>query len=462
MSDPAVLSERQLESFIHDGYLIVPDLFDPTLAVEARRTDVQNHLNNLVVALTAHSNAADAAESGAPATRCERLSDVEAALPGFATIMHKTAWAGPALRRIWGNERVVAAVRQLLTAADPQNGGTRAVAAHPAFNLRCKIPAAAVDETTVPWHQDVAYVMSREDVTSRGFDSTATALSSSPGDEGQHGEPQRSANPQVSTTGHERSSSAATTMQLTMWVPLVDMLALEAAELTLATQRAMAADGNEVALPAPSSSGALAGPLQVLPGPWVERFRAGDAPVLPHVGCEAGTWYLYIPDAELREAAAASMCPPVTCGAVPLGGAVFFTGYTPHRSLPNVLHATGATRWTADFRFQFAGLPTGCDADALPLTDTDGRILVNPDWEQLQCCRPVDPVSEAERRNIEHDCGSGGTAGGEPSYLQPVIGGPWMDAWPMPTATRHVQAYRSGHVAFPMPRYAPAGSLALS
>jgi ectoine hydroxylase-related dioxygenase (phytanoyl-CoA dioxygenase family) len=413
-----VLDASAVAQFAAEGALVVNDLFPSTLAEEALATDVAQHLDAVLDAFAAanpRSALANTATRSAitAASVVHRLALAEAACPGISVVVHKTAWAGNALRRIWAHERVVGAVDQLLGAVEASAPGSRCrkgrgVAAHPAFNLRCKPPVASSTrgvEGNVPWHQDVAYVVTADDVRQMAASADAVA----PG--------------------------ACATPQLTMWVPLVDMAGLGAAE-EATTRTDAPRDGSSM------SSAVRAGPLEVALGPW-----CASPALLPHDGVDAGTWYVSV----AAEAGASEDGSTVQfarrrlCHDVRPGGAVFFTSYTPHRALPNTLSETGAARWTADFRFQRPGLETGCECDALPL---DGAAV---DWEALPCCRRVDCAAEAARV-LSRDEGGGDRAA--PSFLEPVIGGPWMDAWPMPRPSLHLAAYRDGTVAFPAPRYA--------
>jgi len=76
-----------------------------------------------------------------------RLTYIEQEYPGASVILHKIGILPIAFRDIWTYSVLLDIAQQIL--GDD-------IGAHPVWNLRCKVPQN--EETTVPWHQDIAYL----------------------------------------------------------------------------------------------------------------------------------------------------------------------------------------------------------------------------------------------------------------------------------------------------------------
>ena len=77
----------------------------------------------------------------------ERLILLEKQFKGSAVLLIKQGFLPVAFRNLWSNERLLNIVEQFI---GPE------IAGHPVWNLRAKTPVN--DLTTVPWHQDNAYL----------------------------------------------------------------------------------------------------------------------------------------------------------------------------------------------------------------------------------------------------------------------------------------------------------------
>ncbi|XP_074644175.1 phytanoyl-CoA dioxygenase domain-containing protein 1 homolog [Tubulanus polymorphus] len=76
-----------------------------------------------------------------------RLTEIEKEFPGANVILHKGGILPQSFRDLWSDERLLNIVEQLI---GPD------IAGHPVWNLRTKTPGSIA--TTVPWHQDSAYL----------------------------------------------------------------------------------------------------------------------------------------------------------------------------------------------------------------------------------------------------------------------------------------------------------------
>ena len=65
-------------------------------------------------------------------------------------LLHKAGVLPEGIQNLWAHPTLVGAAQRRADAD---------IAGHPVWNLRCKTPDAfSIDEATVPWHQDTAYL----------------------------------------------------------------------------------------------------------------------------------------------------------------------------------------------------------------------------------------------------------------------------------------------------------------
>ena len=140
---PGQLSQQQVEQFFQDGFLLVPRFFtndEMQAVVEA----VEECVDILADKLYRGGKITDKCEK---AGFYQRLWMLEQQFKGSAVILHKLGYLPPGFRALWSNERLLNIVEQLI---GPN------IAGHPVWNLRTKTPQN--EQTTVPWHQDNAYL----------------------------------------------------------------------------------------------------------------------------------------------------------------------------------------------------------------------------------------------------------------------------------------------------------------
>ena len=140
---PGQLTKQQLEQFFHDGFLLVPTFFSRE-EMQPAITAVEECVDVLVEKLY---------RGGKIKYKCEkagfyqRLWLIEQQFKGAAVILHKMGYLPRGFRELWSNERLLNVVEQMI---GPN------IAGHPVWNLRTKTPHN--EQTTVPWHQDNAYL----------------------------------------------------------------------------------------------------------------------------------------------------------------------------------------------------------------------------------------------------------------------------------------------------------------
>jgi ectoine hydroxylase-related dioxygenase (phytanoyl-CoA dioxygenase family) len=140
---PGSLSPSELAQYEHDGFLIVRDYFDaaelrPVMAEYAALVDqIAKRLQS----------AGKIGDTFAEEPFSRRLTLLEQSYPGSAVLVMLDGILGKALADLWATPRLLGAMSQLL--------GDQ-VAGHPVWNIRSKTPNNPL--TTVPWHQDAAYL----------------------------------------------------------------------------------------------------------------------------------------------------------------------------------------------------------------------------------------------------------------------------------------------------------------
>ncbi len=137
------LSDAQLHQFHEDGFVIVRDFFKPE-----QLQPVVEWINGLVDRLAERLYAAGKIRNKhADEGFYTRLTKLEEEFPGAAVLIHIGGILGQALADLWASKGLLDIVEQIL---GPN------IAGHPVWNLRSKTPLNPL--TTVPWHQDTAYL----------------------------------------------------------------------------------------------------------------------------------------------------------------------------------------------------------------------------------------------------------------------------------------------------------------
>jgi ectoine hydroxylase-related dioxygenase (phytanoyl-CoA dioxygenase family) len=140
---PSQLTQAQIDQYHNDGFLLLPSLLDDSDLAPVR-DEVDGIVDEVARALFDAGRITDLHEN---AGFGERLTLLERDQPGTAVMVHVRGILGPALAALWSDERLLDIAEQLI--------GPR-VAGHTVWNLRSKTPSNAL--TTVPWHQDCAYL----------------------------------------------------------------------------------------------------------------------------------------------------------------------------------------------------------------------------------------------------------------------------------------------------------------
>lgn len=139
------LSPDQVNDYKEQGFLLVPDVFDPSVC-----DALKDELSERVEAFARQAHAEG------------QLDNLYADEP-FPTRMARIAAdvddVGPALRQLNGKLRTEGMFRvltepALLDIVAAVIGDE--ILAHPQYNVRCKLPNQ--DATVVPWHQDLGYL----------------------------------------------------------------------------------------------------------------------------------------------------------------------------------------------------------------------------------------------------------------------------------------------------------------
>lgn len=131
------------EAWHRDGFLIVPDVFAPA-DLQPVRDEIAALVDDCARRLLARGRIHDAC-ADLPFSR--RLTAIERQWPGAAVLVHKHGVLGPQLARLWSSPALLDLVEQLI---GPE------IVGHPVWNIRTKTPLNPL--TTVPWHQDTAYL----------------------------------------------------------------------------------------------------------------------------------------------------------------------------------------------------------------------------------------------------------------------------------------------------------------
>ena len=145
---PGPLTPEQHAQFFDDGFVIVPNL-----APEAELRGAIDAVDGLVDTIARRLHAAGKVSSlHQDAGFHRRLIELEKEFPRAGVLLHKAGVLPEGIQNLWAHPRLVGAAQQLL-------GEDADIAGHPVWNLRCKTPDAfSIDEATVPWHQDTAYL----------------------------------------------------------------------------------------------------------------------------------------------------------------------------------------------------------------------------------------------------------------------------------------------------------------
>jgi ectoine hydroxylase-related dioxygenase (phytanoyl-CoA dioxygenase family) len=139
------LTAEEFTQFFEDGYVIKHDLL-PLQLLDTVLDSVSGLVDDLVNRLYETGNISN---KYSEYTVHERLIQVEKEFPNVSVLLHKQGILPKAIADLWSSPELLAIARQLL-------GGE--ISGHPVWNLRVKTPQE--EQSTVPWHQDSAYLES--------------------------------------------------------------------------------------------------------------------------------------------------------------------------------------------------------------------------------------------------------------------------------------------------------------
>jgi ectoine hydroxylase-related dioxygenase (phytanoyl-CoA dioxygenase family) len=137
------LTNIELDKYLADGFLIVRDLFSEQ-ELQPAIDAINEKVGELAERLYRSGKIEDRFEHEGFLTR---LTKLERAFPGSATLIHTGGRLPKAFADIWASKKLLDIIEQIL---GPD------IAGHPVWNLRSKTPMNPL--ATVPWHQDTAYL----------------------------------------------------------------------------------------------------------------------------------------------------------------------------------------------------------------------------------------------------------------------------------------------------------------
>jgi len=312
------LTNTALDQYFADGSLIVRDLFS-----EAELQPAIDAINEKVDALAERLYASGTIENKFEREGfLTRLTKLEQAFPGAATLIHTGGILPQTFIELWGGKKLLDIIEQVL---GPE------IAGHPVWNLRSKTPHNPL--ATVPWHQDTAYL----------------------------------------------AEGSEDTFQPTAWIPLVDANKVNGCMQVI---RWTAGDGCPTAggTPAPRVERPGTPALRVeRPSPAAvgQASPPDHSTVYPHklenTRGNKDSWYLYIDEADLPNGEI------VTCE-MPKGSVLLLNNLIPHRSTENF---SDIIRWSIDLRWQRPGEPSGMEGIKEPiLMRTASDPNYKPKWKE--------------------------------------------------------------------------------
>ncbi|OWF47739.1 uncharacterized protein LOC110454003 [Mizuhopecten yessoensis] len=140
---PGQLPQHMIRQFFEEGYVLVPEFFRLE-ELEPCRQAAERLVEKLAQKLYKGGKIKNLyKEYGF----FERLTHIDKEFPGANIILLKYPDLCEEFKKLWTNERLLNVVEQLI---GPEING------HPLWNLRTKTPQN--EATTVPWHQDSAYL----------------------------------------------------------------------------------------------------------------------------------------------------------------------------------------------------------------------------------------------------------------------------------------------------------------
>lgn len=138
-----MLTPSQLDQYFRDGFFIVKDLFSDE-ELQPVIDAIDRKVGRLADRLHSMGRIKERFENEGFLTR---LTMLEKAYKGAATLVHSSGLLEPELAKLWSSKKLLDIIEQIV---GPE------VAGHPVWNIRSKTPNNPL--ATVPWHQDTAYL----------------------------------------------------------------------------------------------------------------------------------------------------------------------------------------------------------------------------------------------------------------------------------------------------------------
>jgi len=140
---PGQLNDKQLKQYFEKGFVIVEDFFE-----KEQLDKVRGAVDELVDGLARRLfHAGLIKNKHEDKNFYNRLSFIEKEFKGAAVLLHKRGELPKEVQQLWSDDKLLNVVEQMI---GPE------IAGHPVWNLRTKTPQN--EQTTVPWHQDNAYL----------------------------------------------------------------------------------------------------------------------------------------------------------------------------------------------------------------------------------------------------------------------------------------------------------------
>uniref|UniRef100_A0A383WF13 Fe2OG dioxygenase domain-containing protein n=1 Tax=Tetradesmus obliquus TaxID=3088 RepID=A0A383WF13_TETOB len=283
----------------------------------------------------------------------QRLAALEQQFPDAGVLVHKDGRLPPEFAALWSHPTLLAIAQQLL---GPHVGG------HPSWNVRAKTPRAEGGD--VPWHQDSAYC----------------------------------------------SPDARQTLQVTAWIPLLDVDAAN-------------------------------GCMQLLRG----GHLAGRT--VAHTAASGNTWHVAMDEAAAAAELGLDLAADLVTVPMKAGDVLLFNNLIPHRSLDNT---SDRIRWSLDLRWQHPDLPDGAYGlkRSIRMTDPADPSYVIPwaGWADVdkktgQQQQQQQQGSDDDLDSTETGVAAAAAAADVEDPLSSVLVGPWLDLWPITHHNKHTRAW---------------------
>jgi len=140
---PGPLTQEQYEQYFEDGFVILRGAV-PQERIQEAKDAITGLVDEVAQKLYDAGKITDMCKD---VDFYHRVIKIEEQFPAASILLHKKGILPKGIQNLWGSPELLAIAKQIL---GPNVGG------HPVWNLRVKLPQ--MEEHTVPWHQDNAYL----------------------------------------------------------------------------------------------------------------------------------------------------------------------------------------------------------------------------------------------------------------------------------------------------------------